>query len=125
MSVSFPLKTALRGRRGVCSDGKLFEGFLKLKSKCNHCGQDSTVADTVVDSACFVGFFVIKVLVPFHFLLSVTQIRILVMVIGYGFQLAATIGFGWFLLPLAKVVPFDLQIYHRVETAQFEGQAQN
>ena len=48
MSVSVPLKAALRGRCGVCSQGKLFEGFLKLKSRCDHCGQDFTVADTAL-----------------------------------------------------------------------------
>lgn len=125
MSVSVPLKAALRGRCGVCSQGKLFQGFLKLKSKCDHCGQDFTVADTADGPAFFVGFFIMIVLAPFYFILPVAQISIAAKVIGYGVVLAATVGLAYWLLPLAKAVLLNLQIYHRAEQAQFEDQAPN
>lgn len=122
MSVSVPLKAALRRRCGVCSQGKLFEGFLKLKSSCDHCGQDYTVADTADGPAFFVGFFIMIVLAPFYFILPVAQIPIAAKVIGYGVVLAATVGLAYWLLPLVKAALFNLQIYHRAEQAQFEDQ---
>ena len=125
MSVSVPLKAALRGRCGVCSQGKLFEGFLKLKSKCDHCGQDFSVADTADGPAFFVGFFIMIVLAPFYFILPVAQISIAAKVIGYSVVLAATVGLAYWLLPLAKAALFNLQIYHRAEQAQFEDQTPN
>ena len=123
MSVSVPLKAALRGRCGVCSEGKLFEGFLTLKSRCDHCGQDFTVADSADGPAFFVGFFIMIVLAPFYFILPVAEIPISAKVLGYGVVLAATVGLAYWLLPLAKAVLFNLQIYHRAEQAQFEDQA--
>jgi uncharacterized protein (DUF983 family) len=125
MSVSVPLKAALRGRCGICSQGKLFGGFLKLKSKCDHCGQDFTVADTADGPAFFVGFFIMIVLAPFYFILPVAQISIAAKVIGYGVILAATVSLAYWLLPLAKAALFNLQIHHRAEQAQFEDQAPN
>jgi uncharacterized protein (DUF983 family) len=125
MSVSVPLKAALRGRCGVCIEGKLFEGFLKLKSSCDHCGQDFTVADTADGPAFFVGFFVMIALAPFCFILPVAQIPIAAKVTGYGIVLAATVGLAYWLLPLAKAALFNLQIYHRAEQAQFEDQSRN
>lgn len=125
MSVSVPLKAALRGRCGVCSQGKLFEGFLKLKSSCDPCGQDFTVADTADGPAFFVGFIIMIVLAPFYFILPVAQIPILAKVFGYGAVLAATIGLAYWLLPLAKAALFNLQIYHRAEQARFEDHAPN
>lgn len=125
MSVSVPLEAALCGRCGVCSQGKLFEGFLKLKPRCDHCGQDFTAADTADGPAFFVGFFIMIVLAPFYFILPVAQISIAAKVIGYGIVLAATVGLAYWLLPLAKAALFNLQIYHRAEQAQFEDQAPN
>lgn len=125
MSVSFPLKAALRGRCGVCSEGKLFEGFLKFKPSCNHCGQDFTVADTADGPAFFVSFFIMIVLAPFYFILPVADISIAAKVFGYGVVLGATVGLAYWLLPLAKAALFNLQMYHRAEQAKFEDQAPN
>lgn len=122
MSVSVPLNAALRGRCGVCNNGKLFERFLKLKSRCDHCGQDFTVADTADGPAFFVGFFIMIVLAPFYFILPIAQIPIAAKVAGYAVVLAATVGLAYWLLPLAKAALFNLQIYHRAEQAQFENQ---
>lgn len=40
-----PLKTGLRGRCPRCGTGHLFEGFLKLRSECDHCGLSYAFAD--------------------------------------------------------------------------------
>lgn len=120
MSVSVPLKAALRGRCGVCGEGKLFHGYLKLKSKCDHCQQDFTVADTADGPAFFVGFFIMIVLAPFYFILPAAEIPLVAKVMGYGVVLGATVGLGYWLLPLAKAALLNLQIYHGAEQAQFE-----
>ena len=120
MSISVPLKAALSGRCGVCSEGRLFEGFLKLKPNCDHCGQDFTVADTADGPAFFVGFFIMIVLAPFYFILPAAEIPLAAKVMGYSVVLGATVGLGYWLLPLAKAALLNLQIYHGAEQAQFE-----
>ena len=114
MSVSVPLKAALRGRCGVCGEGKLFHGYLKLKSKCDHCQQDFTVADTAV------GFAIMILMAQFYFILPIADISIAAKIAGYVFVLGATFGLTLWLLPLAKAALFNLQIHHRAEEAQFE-----
>lgn len=120
MSVSVPLKAALRGRCGVCGEGKLFHGYLKLKSKCDHCQQDFTVADTADGPAFFVGFAIMILMAPFYFILPIADISIAAKIAGYVVVLGATFGLTLWLLPLGKAALFNLQIHHRAEEAQFE-----
>jgi len=120
MSISAPLKAAFRHRCGVCGEGKLYDGFLKLKPACEHCGQDFTIADTADGPAFFVGFGIMIVLAPFYFVLPIANIPIYAKAIGYVAVLSATAGLTLWLLPLAKAVLFNLQIHHRAEQAQFE-----
>ena len=51
-----PLATArgLRGRCPACGEGKLFQGFLTLRSRCDHCGLDYSFADSGDGPAVFV-----------------------------------------------------------------------
>lgn len=44
----------LRGRCPRCGDGKLFSGFLGLRSSCDHCGLDYNFADAGDGPAVFV-----------------------------------------------------------------------
>lgn len=120
MSVSKTLQYSLKKRCGVCGTGKLFDGFLKLKSSCEHCGQDFTVADTADGPAFFVGFGIMIILAPFYFILPIADISITMKVIGYVAVIAATLGLTAWLLPVAKAILFNLQIHHRAEEAQFE-----
>ncbi len=122
MSISAPLKAAFRHRCGACGEGKLYDSFLKLKAKCEHCGQDFTIADTADGPAFFVGFGVIVLFAPFYFILPIASILVFAKAIGYALVLAATAGTTLWLLPLAKAVLFNLQIHHRAEQAQFDNQ---
>jgi uncharacterized protein (DUF983 family) len=49
-----PISRGLRGRCPECGEGKLFEGFLHLKPRCEHCGLDYGFADAGDGPAVFV-----------------------------------------------------------------------
>lgn len=58
-----PFSTGLAGRCPRCGEGKLFDGFLKLKPRCAACGLDYAFADSADGPAVFImliaGFFVL------------------------------------------------------------------
>ncbi|HXX25101.1 MAG TPA: DUF983 domain-containing protein [Pseudolabrys sp.] len=58
-----PIARGLRGRCPRCGEGKLFEGFLRLRERCDHCGLDYGFADAGDGPAVFViligGFIVV------------------------------------------------------------------
>ena len=49
-----PLQTGLRGRCPRCGQGRMFEGFLKIKPRCEACGLDYSFADPADGPAFFV-----------------------------------------------------------------------
>ena len=49
-----PIARGLRGRCPRCGEGKLFQGFLKLRAKCDRCGLDNSFADAGDGPAVFV-----------------------------------------------------------------------
>lgn len=53
-----PFKTGMRGRCPRCGEGKLFDGFLTLKPRCEACGLDYGFADPADGPAFFVMMFV-------------------------------------------------------------------
>jgi uncharacterized protein (DUF983 family) len=52
-----PFQTGIRGRCPRCGEGHLFEGFLKLKPKCEVCDLDYSFADPADGPAFFVMMF--------------------------------------------------------------------
>lgn len=58
-----PYSTGLSGRCPRCGEGKLFDGYLKLKPRCAACGLDFSFADSADGPAVFImliaGFFVL------------------------------------------------------------------
>ena len=58
-----PIARGLRGRCPRCGEGKLFEGFLRLRARCDRCGLDYSFADAGDGPAVFViligGFIVV------------------------------------------------------------------
>ena len=52
-----PLAVAVKGRCPRCGEGKLFDGFLQVKPRCEACGLDYTFADSGDGPAVFVIFF--------------------------------------------------------------------
>jgi uncharacterized protein (DUF983 family) len=49
-----PIARGLRGRCPRCGEGRLFQGFLTLRAKCDHCGLDYNFADAGDGPAVFV-----------------------------------------------------------------------
>jgi uncharacterized protein (DUF983 family) len=49
-----PVSRGLRGRCPRCGEGKLFQGFLNLRAKCESCGLDYGFADSGDGPAVFV-----------------------------------------------------------------------
>ena len=49
-----PIGRGLRGRCPACGQGRLFQGFLGLRSACEHCGLDFRFADSGDGPAVFV-----------------------------------------------------------------------
>lgn len=58
-----PISTGLRGHCPRCGEGKLFDGYLKIKPRCAACGLDNSFADSgdgpVVFVLLIVGFVVV------------------------------------------------------------------
>lgn len=53
-STALPISRGLRGRCPACGEGKLFKGFLGLRSACDKCGLDYKFADAGDGPAVFV-----------------------------------------------------------------------
>ena len=53
-----PLSTGLRGRCPRCGQGRMFDGFLTLKPRCEACGLNYSFADPADGPAFFVMMFV-------------------------------------------------------------------
>jgi uncharacterized protein (DUF983 family) len=51
-----PIAAGLLGRCPRCSEGHLFQGFLALRPRCEHCGLDFSFADSADGPAFFVMF---------------------------------------------------------------------
>ncbi len=58
-----PITSGLRGRCPRCGEGRLFNGYLSLDSRCSHCGLDYGFADSGDGPAVFVilliGFLIV------------------------------------------------------------------
>lgn len=67
-----PGKAAARGRCPRCGEGKLFDGFLKLKPRCQNCGLDYAFADAGDGPAVFVILVIGVVIVGSALWLEVT-----------------------------------------------------
>jgi uncharacterized protein (DUF983 family) len=55
-SLSTPITRGLRARCPRCGEGRLFQGFLTLRPKCERCGLDYSFADAADGPAVFVIF---------------------------------------------------------------------
>ncbi|PTM39022.1 DUF983 domain-containing protein [Bosea sp. 124] len=53
-SLPSPYSTGLSGRCPRCGEGKLFDGFLKVRPRCSACGLDFSFADSADGPAVFI-----------------------------------------------------------------------
>jgi uncharacterized protein (DUF983 family) len=56
-SAPSPVMSGLLGRCPRCGKGRLFQGFISLRPRCEHCGLDFSFADAADAPAFFVMFF--------------------------------------------------------------------
>ena len=52
-----PIVSGLMGRCPRCGKGRVFQGFLALRSRCEHCGLDFSFVDSADAPAIFIMFF--------------------------------------------------------------------
>lgn len=90
-----PFRAGLRARCPRCGEGRLFQGFLTVAPKCEHCGLDFAEVDTGDGPAVFIiliaGFLVVG----------------LVLVAEVLYQPPYWVHLAIF-LPLAAIVPLSL-----------------
>jgi uncharacterized protein (DUF983 family) len=67
-----PLKTGLLGHCPRCGKGRLFAGFLTLRSSCEKCGLDYSFADPADGPAFFVLTFACLPVIAFAIWLEIT-----------------------------------------------------
>ena len=116
-----PIKSGVQQKCGRCGKGRLFRKYLKFNDKCDHCGQDFSIADTADGPAFFVGSLMMILFAPFYFILPIVDVGIALKVALWIVLLSAMTGFCLTLLPMFKGVLFNLQIQHRAEEAKFES----
>lgn len=107
-----PIRSALRGRCAACGEGRLFKSYLKLKDKCDHCGQDFSRADTADGPSFFVGWFILIVFTPFLFMLGMAKLAVWAKAVGLAVTIVLLVAVTLWLLPLAKAILCNLQIHH-------------
>lgn len=66
-----PVQTGIRGRCPRCGVGRLFDGFLTLRDRCDHCGLSFAYADPADGPAFFVICFGCIPSVAFALLLQI------------------------------------------------------
>jgi len=115
-----PITAALRKRCGVCNHGKVFRSRMQFKDRCDHCGQDFTIADTADGPAYFVGFAMLILVMPFAVVLPISKLSLGFKLLGYGILIGVTLFLILFLLPIVKAMFLNLQIFHKAGPADFE-----
>jgi uncharacterized protein (DUF983 family) len=114
-----PLVAGLLGRCPRCGKGRLFQGFLALRPRCEHCGLDFSFADSADGPAFFIMFFsgfivagsalAVEILyAPPYWVHAVLWIPLILITT---------------LLPLRPVKGFliALQYHHKAEESRFTG----
>ncbi len=110
MSVS-PLAAGLGCRCPSCGRGKLFQGYLTVRERCEACGADLRKADSGDGPAVFLIFIVGALVVPLAFWLeSSAQPPIWVHMLVWPVFI---LGLSLLLLRPAKALLIALQFKHR------------
>jgi len=115
-----PILDGLRLRCGACGEGRLFSAYLKLNETCPHCGRDMRAAESADGPAFLVGFGVLILTAPFLFLIPMSPVPGLVKALAIAVLALVITGLSMWLLPVAKGMLLNLEMYHRSGEAEFE-----
>ncbi|WP_186418677.1 DUF983 domain-containing protein [Bosea sp. CS1GBMeth4] len=113
-----PFSTGLAGRCPRCGEGKLFDGYLKLKPRCTACGLDFAFADSADGPAVFImliaGFLVLGL--ALYVEIAYTPPIWLHLLLWLPLALVTCLG----LLRPMKGLAVALQYTHRAEEGRLE-----
>jgi uncharacterized protein (DUF983 family) len=113
-----PISTGLRGRCPRCSRGRLFEGFLSLKPRCEVCGLEYAFADSGDGPAFFVmsivGLVVVALAMWVEFAYEPP------MWVHMALWLPLTVALSLALVRPLKGAMIALQYRHKAEEGRFE-----
>jgi uncharacterized protein (DUF983 family) len=113
-----PVMAGLRGRCPRCGQGRLFQGFLTLRPRCEVCGLDLTFIDTADGPAVFVmfivGFLVVGLALWVEFAYAPP------MWVHAALWLPLTLIFSLILVRPLKGIMVALQYAHRAEEGRLE-----
>ena len=113
-----PYKTGLAGKCPRCGKGALFDGYLKLRGKCDHCGLDYSKADSADGPAVFVIFIVGFIAVAVAFIARYSWYA--PAWIAFGISVLVTLLLSLLLLRPLKATLIALQFVNKAE----EGRVQ-
>ena len=119
MSQPSPIMTGIRCKCYNCGRGSVFDGYLKLKSRCDSCGEDFSAADTADGPAFFVMFIALILFGPFFFILPLTGWPLIGLVPAFAVLLTACLAFILWLLRPFKALLLNLQLANKAEEARF------
>ncbi|GAB5487329.1 MAG: hypothetical protein Pars2KO_08990 [Parasphingorhabdus sp.] len=115
------IQSGLKLRCGHCGTGSLFKSYLKLKEQCDVCQQDLTIADTADGPAFFVGFGVTIILVPVILVLVLSFSSFAGKLVAFAIGLTFCLAICILLLPLAKAILLNLQIFYNSGEGSLDG----
>jgi uncharacterized protein (DUF983 family) len=113
-----PYMTGLRGLCPRCGKGKLFEGFLSLRPRCDSCGLDLAFADSGDGPAFFVMSIVGIVVVALALWVEFAYEPPIWLHLVMWFALTAILSAA--LVRPAKGLMIALQYFHRAEEGRLE-----
>lgn len=115
------IQAGLKLKCGHCGTGSLFKSYLKLRERCDVCQQDLTVADTADGPAFFVGFGVTIILVPVILVLVLSFSSITGKLLAFTIGLTFCLSVCLILLPVAKAILLNLQIFYNSGEGSLDG----
>jgi uncharacterized protein (DUF983 family) len=113
-----PVAAGLKGRCPRCGEGKLFDGFLALGDKCDHCGLSYDFADAADGPAVFIMFIVGFVVVGLALWVEFTYEPPIWLHLVMWFTLTGVLSL--LLARPLKGIMIALQYHHRAEEGRLE-----
>lgn len=113
-----PVTAGLKGHCPRCGEGKLFDGFLALGDKCDHCGLSYDFADAADGPAVFIMFIVGFIVVGLALWVEFTYEPPIWLHLVMWFSLTGVLSL--LLARPLKGLMIGLQYHHRAEEGRLE-----
>ncbi len=113
-----PIKAGLRCRCPRCGEGKLYDGLLKIRPNCSHCGLDYSFADAGDGPAVFVIMIIGFVVVGLALWMEVKYNPPLW--VHFSLWIPLIIGLSLWLLRLSKALLIALQYQNNAKPGRID-----